>query len=259
MSLGGSLRERSAMRVSGFPRNPETYVRGVLEECYEVRALIKDQSDAAWYTMYESRSIIDTVSIPPNDFDDLLRVFSVHYTVCSRPGRRGRPPRVQQKHAVLAMLLHYYTAVVKKKTLQELFGVSSTTFSRVLRRAEVALDRALSHMQDAAVRCPSKTLQRDWAVLTNAKEPLVYGVFAFVDGKNYRVQSPSNAGLQNAHYNGMLTVTECAICIHRVAALSLCDGMSVFRCRWHFDLCSLQLPRLMVRWRGQPSPPSTCV
>ncbi|KAF0712305.1 hypothetical protein AaE_012062 [Aphanomyces astaci] len=171
MRLGGSLRERSAI---------------------ESRALIKDQSDAAWYTMYESRSIpsfIATVSIPPDDFDDLLRVFSVHYTVCSGPGRRGRPPRVQQKHAVLAMLLHYYTAAVEHKTLQELFGVSPTTFSRVC---------------DAAVRWPSKALQRDWAVLTNAKEPLVEGVFAFVDGKNCRVQSPSNADLQNAHYNGWL-------------------------------------------------------
>ncbi|ETV66262.1 hypothetical protein H257_17231 [Aphanomyces astaci] len=186
MRLGGSLRERRAI---------------------ESRALIKDQSDAAWYTMYESRSIpsfIATVSIPPDDFDDLLRVISVHYTVCSGPGCRGRPPRVQQKHAVLAMLLDYYTAAVEHKTLQELFGVSPTTFSRVLRRAEVALDRALSRMQDAAVRWPSKALQRDWAVLTNAKEPLVEGVFAFVDGKNYRVQSPSNADLQNAHYNGRI-------------------------------------------------------
>ncbi|ETV81267.1 hypothetical protein H257_05830 [Aphanomyces astaci] len=175
----------------------------------ESRALIKDQSEAAWYTMYESRSIpsfIATKSIPPDDFDDLLRVFSVNYTVCSGPGRRERPPRVQQTHAVLAMLLHYYTAAVEHKTLQELFGVSPTTFSRVLRRAEVALDRALSHMQDSAVRWPSKALQRDWAVLTNAKEPLMEGVFAFVDGKNYRVQSPSNADLQNAHYNGMLPV-----------------------------------------------------
>ncbi|KAF0753270.1 hypothetical protein AaE_005768 [Aphanomyces astaci] len=59
---------------------------------------------------------------------------------------------------------------------------------------------------------PSKALQRDWAVLTNAKEPLVEGVFAFVNGKNYRVQSPSNTDLQNARHNGWLHcvyVTEC--------------------------------------------------
>ena len=37
---------------------------------------------------------------------------------------------------------------------------------------------------------------------TQAREPLVAGVFGFVDGKNFWVQQPSNANLENSQYNG---------------------------------------------------------
>ena len=36
------------------------------------------------------------------------------------------------------------------------------------------------------------------------KEPLVKGRWGFIDGKNYRVQEPSNATVQNGMYNGWL-------------------------------------------------------
>ncbi|KAF0685710.1 Aste57867_22457 [Aphanomyces stellatus] len=130
--------------------------------------------------MYRSRnesSFLTTVSLPPDAFDELLRLFSEEYTVLSGSGRRGRPPRVLQKHAALAMVLHFYIAAVEHKTLQELFGVHLSTFSRVLRKAEDALDRALRRLPDAAVKWPSKTTQEDWAKLTNAKEPHVHGVY----------------------------------------------------------------------------------
>ncbi|EGZ24545.1 hypothetical protein PHYSODRAFT_479272, partial [Phytophthora sojae] len=43
--------------------------------------------------------------------------------------------------------------------------------------------------------------------LTQAREPLVEGIWGFVDGKNYRVQEPTRADLQNANYNGWLHST----------------------------------------------------
>ncbi|KAF0714212.1 hypothetical protein AaE_011623 [Aphanomyces astaci] len=195
-------------------------LRGILRErnAVESAALHNDQSDAAWYTMYRSHntpSFLTTVSLPPDDFDDLLQVFDQEYTVLSGPGRRGRPPRIQHKHAVLAMTLHFYTAAVEHKTLQELFGVSPSTFARVLSNAERALGRSLNRIADAAVRWPTTRQQQHWATLTNAKEPLVEGVFAFVDGENYRVQSPSNIDLQNAQFNG------------RVASFRLRNGLPV--------------------------------
>lgn len=36
------------------------------------------------------------------------------------------------------------------------------------------------------------------------KEPLVKGRWGFIDGKNYRVQEPSNSAIQNGMYNGWL-------------------------------------------------------
>ncbi|ETV82889.1 hypothetical protein H257_04663 [Aphanomyces astaci] len=102
------------------------------------------------------------------------------------------------------MLLHFYTAVVEGKTLHELFGLAPSTFCRVLRRAEEALARTLRRIPDALIRWPSKSGQAHWASKANEREPLVQGVFGFVDGKDLRVQEPSNVDLQNAQFNGWL-------------------------------------------------------
>jgi hypothetical protein len=184
------LRIRSSLRV----RNAISSV-----------SLPADQESSAWYIIYKSRdegTFINVVSIPPADFDDLLYHFNRHYIVKSGPGKRGRPPRVVAKHSVLALLMHFYTHATEHKTLCELFAVAPSTFSRVLKNAEEALGKALMDIPDAAVKWPSIPLQRHWAKKTNEREPLVEGVFAFVDGKNFRVQQPSDVDLQNAMYNG---------------------------------------------------------
>ena len=41
-------------------------------------------------------------------------------------------------------------------------------------------------------------------IVITIKEPLVKGRWGFIDGKNYRVQEPSNAAIQNGMYNGWL-------------------------------------------------------
>jgi len=184
------LRIRSSLRERNF-------IRSISLPC--------DQEQSAWYHIYSTRDVstfISVVSIPPREFDDLLNSFAHYYIVKSGPGKRGRPPRVVAKHAVLALLLHYYTHATEHKTLCELFAVPPSTLSRVLSNAEVALGEALNVISDAAVKWPSIPLQQRWAQLTNEREPLVEGVFAFVDGKNFRVQQPSDADLQNAMYNG---------------------------------------------------------
>ncbi|KAG9412142.1 hypothetical protein AC1031_017771 [Aphanomyces cochlioides] len=168
---------------------------------------IVDQELAPWYVMYRSghtASFVSTVSLPPRAFNDLLQEFAKLYIVKSGQGRPGRPPRISHTHAVLAVLLHYYTAAVEHKTLQELFGVTPATFSRVLRRSEIALSRALDNVSEARIAWPNHHGQELWASKTNNKEPLIHGVFAFVDGKNLRVQTPCHSDLQNTLYNGWL-------------------------------------------------------
>ena len=101
------------------------------------------------------------------------------------------------------VLLHSYTAAGENKTLCELFGVPPATLSRVLNIASEALSQTLKGLPEASIRFPDKETQLRWAALTNAREPLVKGVWGFVDGKNYRVQEPTNSDLQNAMYNGI--------------------------------------------------------
>ncbi|RHY11309.1 hypothetical protein DYB36_005419 [Aphanomyces astaci] len=170
-------------------------------------ALFESQETSPWYAMYKARdaqSFVPTVSVTPNAFDSIVYYFKDEYAVLSRPGKSGRPPRIPKKHAVLAMLLHFYTAAVEGKTLHELFGLAPSTFCQVLRRAEEALAQTLRRIPDASIRWPSKSRKAHWASKANEREPLVQGVFGFVDGKNLRVQEPSNVDLQNAQFNGWL-------------------------------------------------------
>ncbi|KAE9213776.1 hypothetical protein PF004_g15239 [Phytophthora fragariae] len=60
-------------------------------------------------------------------------------------------------------------------------------------------------------------------LLVEAREPLFKHTFGFIDGKNLRVQQPSNADLQNAMYNGWLHtifVTASALASRRRASLA---------------------------------------
>ena len=94
------------------------------------------------------------------------------------------------------------SCTTEAKTMCELFAVPPATFSRILSNSEEALSIALREIPDAGIRWPSFEQQEQWADATEAREPRVKGVFAFVDGKNLPVQQPSSSDLQNAFYNG---------------------------------------------------------
>lgn len=105
-------------------------------------SLLRDQTASPWYILYATRdrqAFITMVSIPPESFELFLAFFDQQCIVKSGPGRCGRPPRIPHKHAVLGMLLYFYTNAVEHKTLMELFAVPPATISRVLKNAEVAL------------------------------------------------------------------------------------------------------------------------
>jgi hypothetical protein len=54
---------------------------------------------------------------------------------------------------------------------------------------------------------PTLEQQKLFGELVERKNSLVKGRWGFIDGKNYRVQKPSDAELQNAMYNGWLHCT----------------------------------------------------
>ena len=93
------------------------------------------------------------------------------------------------------------------KTLCELFGVPSATLSRILHNAEVALEECLRVIPEAKITWPSFAEQLEWATRVEGKEPLLKGRWGFIDGKNYRVQKPTDTDLQNAMYNGKSAIS----------------------------------------------------
>ena len=90
------------------------------------------------------------------------------------------------------------------KNLSQLFCVPPATLSRVINKAELALESALDDEPMSRIVWPSLRDQSLWAQKVEKKNPLVKGRRGFVDGKNYRVQTPYDHELQNAYYNGWL-------------------------------------------------------
>ncbi|ETN03941.1 hypothetical protein PPTG_15256 [Phytophthora nicotianae INRA-310] len=179
----------------------------IKERNYLTVASLCDPTSSAWQRLDNEGhpgSFVAAVSLPPASFKVLLAEFSKLYKLKWRPGRLGRPPKLRFLHAVLDCVLHFYTSAVEMKTLCEIFGVPPATLSNILATAEMALELALNALPDAAICYPTKNTQLEWSKAVQAHEPLVSGVWGFVDGKNYRVQEPSDVDLQNAHYNGWL-------------------------------------------------------
>ena len=183
--------------------------RGLIRERnrLSIDSLLPSASLGPWYHMYQNAddpSLIKVISLPRSSFEELLQEFSKHYSVKSGTKKGGRPPRVKDKHAILSILLHYYTGTMEYKTLCELFAVGETTLSRIINKAESALAETLRNLPEAQVRWPTLEEQELFASKVNELEPLLRGRWGFADGKNLRVQEPTNEELQNAMYNGWL-------------------------------------------------------
>ena len=81
--------------------------------------------------------------------------------------------------------------------LGPLFGLPPSTLSRTLEKAEKALTLVLKELPEGRFLWPTFEEQREWADLINQKEHLVHRLWGFIDGKNYVVQKPSMADMQN--------------------------------------------------------------
>ncbi|ETI43643.1 hypothetical protein F441_11400 [Phytophthora nicotianae CJ01A1] len=84
------------------------------------------------------------------------------------------------------------------------FGAPPATVSRAITGAEKALSITLKEYSLSRISWPSLARQRALAQLVWMKQPLLRFTWGFLDGKNYRVQAPSERELQNAQYNGWL-------------------------------------------------------
>lgn len=140
-------------------------------------------------------------------FSLLLVAFSRHYTHAFTTAQGGRPARLVDKADALAVVLRFFVEPCTWKALAQIHGLPRSTLNRTLLKAEVALLAAVRELPEACIRWPTLEEQILWAQLVKLKESAVLGRYGFVDGKNFRVQKPTNAELQNAMYNGWLHAT----------------------------------------------------
>ncbi|KAI9895200.1 hypothetical protein PsorP6_018809 [Peronosclerospora sorghi] len=107
--------------------------------------------------------------------------------------------------------VQFYGSRSDLKHLCSVFRITPATTNRCLAKTEEALSLALDSVEDAEVRWPMAQEQAAWGRLVETREPLVTKKFGFIDGKNYQVQQPSRAEVQNAYYNGF---TACLLRVH---------------------------------------------
>lgn len=132
--------------------------------------------ESPWYVMYregQDSDLIAAISLSRASFEYLVSRFKVFYKFNSGPNKKGRSPRVKDHHCVLSMLLHSYCSPADKKTWSEMFGVSPSTLSRTLLKAEVALLKALNATKEADVVWPSTDDQIRMALLVEKKVRMV--------------------------------------------------------------------------------------
>ena len=167
---------------------------------------LRKSADAPWMKVYSDgtdENFVALTSLTRGSFENLLRHFKKHFYI-HRSFRGGRPSKFQHAHQGLGLILTFYCDTIGAKNLCQLFGLPPATLSRYLRSAERALRKSLREDPDAVVRWPNLAEQRDMAERVKAKNELVEGRWGFIDGKTFRVQSPSSTDLQNALYNGWL-------------------------------------------------------
>ena len=164
-------------------------------------------SESAWHTLYASRSegsFISTVSLDPESFDALLEHFDRYYIVKSGPGKRGRPPKLQSKHSVMACFCISTPLLSSRKLCASCSVYLLPRSTESCTKLKLALSECLNVMSDAAITWPTLQQQRQWAGFVQIKEPLIEGCFCVADGENYHVQQPTTAEIQNAYYNGCI-------------------------------------------------------
>lgn len=88
------------------------------------------------------------------------------------------------------------------------FLASLQRHSRILRNAELALEKCLRRILEASISWPNFIKQQEWAEKVQKKEPQLKGIWGFVDWKRYNVQVPTTSELQNVARNGRFWMIE---------------------------------------------------
>ncbi|CAD6886573.1 unnamed protein product [Tilletia controversa] len=143
-------------------------------------------------------------------FDNILERFRPHLRPV-RPRRRQGRSRSLTPRLHLALALYYLTTPQRQKWIGLVFGLTPACVSRAVWSGLGAMYDMMAADPDTwAIKWPTAAIMADMAAAVRAREPLLEGVFGFVDGLNLRIYQPSNLDEQNAYYNGWLADTYCS-------------------------------------------------
>lgn len=169
-------------------------------------ALLNRRRDSAY---------LATMGITVDCFDYLLEEFAPIFTMewRERFGRkqiphtdgtrqRGRQFQITPRIS-LAITLHFLSSMMKQDFLSMIFGMTRATIDRHLRVGLIALLDLLKKTPEAAITWPTLDQIEVLKELIEAKESLLKGAFAFLDGLKLNMQQPRNPLKQNAHFNAM--------------------------------------------------------
>ena len=164
----------------------------------------------------DDRDLMHVMGLDRKAFNTLLTPFTALYNKYTMRGKvitsekcyHGN--RVLSAPAVLGVVLHWLCSKAEEKYLCMLFGVTESTFNKYKTYGIFLLLEVTRRLRDCAVRWPSKETQRRCAQLINIKEPMLSGVWGFVDGLNLQIFNPGDIDEQNAYWNGWLHETCCS-------------------------------------------------
>ena len=206
------------------------------ERNYLKRAALRQIRETAWRHLYnygDDRDFLNTTSLTREAFEKLLIEFRKFDPYNVNRSKGGRLPTLPYSHDRLGLILIFYTDSMTNKSLCLLFGIVPSSLSRFLRKAEDALLLTLKSMPHAEFRWPSLENQLQWGLKVQALYPEIEGRWGFIDGKNYKVQKPSQADLQNAMYNGWLHATLVTGCLCFDVSGCICWGKHNFVGSWN--------------------------
>ena len=199
---------------------------------------LRNVEESDWITVYRNgtdANFITLTSLNRASFEHLLVAFTGEYVIYTSVYTGEKLLRHRQ--ALGCILTFYCDTIGGNKHLCQIFAIPPSTLSRVLLRAKTALQRALESLHEAEIRWPTLVEQREWATKVEGKNAglneLVKGRWGFIDGKNFKVQTPSNAEMQNA------------LLIQWMATLCLCYWYYLLWCRWMHRVVPPQLSWLM--------------
>ncbi|OWZ00822.1 hypothetical protein PHMEG_00027907, partial [Phytophthora megakarya] len=183
------------------------WARSIRARHYITLDCVKLPEKSPWMDTWRNGTdlnFVNLTSLTRSSFCQLLERFAPHYYIVEYSRKGGRPSRLRYHHQVLGLLLCFYVGSMHGSNLCQQFGVPPSTMNRALNAAEAALATALKGYAPARIVWPSFARQKALARLIWMRQPMIAFTWGFLDGKNYKVQKPSDAVLQNAQYNGWL-------------------------------------------------------